>query len=152
VKTLALSVALWLGLASGAWASEAPELCAPEVQLRSVQLSYKGHPGVWFDVEVARCLLERVQAADQHRALIGDYEERHLVTLDLLDLTERQRDLAVLEADRALVGLKSAVKLQGEAERKLQAPGRSRGLWFAVGLVSGVVLVGLSAYALSATR
>jgi hypothetical protein len=148
----ALAALLWLG-ASGAHASDGPEPCAPEVELRSLQLDHRGHPGVWFDARVARCLLEEVKLGRELQGLVDDYARRDVLRGELTDLLERQLDLAVREAEEARHGMETAIQLRGEAERKLTSPGRSRGLWLAVGLVSGVLLTGLSAYTLSvATR
>lgn len=151
MRLLGLTLVLWLG-ASVAQASDAPEPCAPHVELRSIQLDYRTKPGVWFDADVAKCLLEEVARAREQEGLLVDYEHRDLLSIELFDLTVRQRDLAIEEADRARTGMETAIKLKGDAERKLGAPGRSRGLWLAVGLVSGVILVGVSAYALNATQ
>ncbi len=151
MKTLGLALLLWLG-ASTAQAADAPEPCAPNVELRRVELSYKGQPGIWFDMDVAKCLLVAAARVPELQGLVLDAEIKSAGQADLQVMTEKMLDLAVQEADRATAGMHTAIKVRNESERQLRKPGRSRGLWFAVGLVSGLVLVGVSAYALSTVR
>lgn len=150
----AILIAIWL-VASPARAAEPVqhiELCAPEVQLRRVQMTHHGQPGIWFDARVAKCMMVQLQTVTALRAQVADYEVRTLMNDQFTLLVERQRDLAVLESDKALGALESAVKGRREAEEALNKPGRSRALWFALGVFSGVLVVGVSAYAISATR
>lgn len=145
----ALAALLWLG-ASGAQASDAPEPCAPEVELRSIHLDYRGTAGVWFDARVAKCVLEEVKLGRALQGLVADHEQKDLRQAELTSLLERQLALALEEAARARTGMETAIQLQGDAERKLGAPGRSRALWFALGVIAGIGVVAVSAYAVTA--
>jgi len=147
----AILIAIWL-MASPARAAEPVELCAPHVEVRRVSMSHHGKPGIWFDADVARCMLAGLQATEALQLQLADYEIRTVMSDQLIVLVERQRDLAVMESETAVGALERAVKGRREAEEALNKPGRSRALWFAVGLVSGVLVIGVSAYALSATR
>ena len=150
----AILIAIWL-MASPAEAAEPVqpiELCASEVQVRRVQMTHQGKPGIWFDARVAKCMLVQLQTIDTLRAQAVDYELRAVMHGQLTLLLERQVDLAALESEKAVGALQMAVKGQREAEEALNKPGRSRALWFVVGLVGGVLVVSASAYALSATR
>ena len=143
-------VVLIFGFTSGATAKDAP--CAPEVTTRSVRLHYQGNPGLWFDADVAQCLLADIEAGRAREAVIEAMARREAAQTVVLDLTERQLELAVQEADTARAALHVAVEQRLEAERMLTRPGRSRALWFALGVISGVVVVGAAAYAVSATQ
>lgn len=150
----AILIAIWLMAAPAAAAEPVPtiELCAPEVQLRRVQMNHQGKPGIWFDARVAKCMMVQLQTIDMLRAQAADYEVRTVMSGQLTLLVERQRDLAVLESEKAVGALQMAVKGQREAEEALNKPGRSRALWYALGIVSGVLVISVSAYAISATR
>jgi cytochrome c-type biogenesis protein CcmH/NrfG len=147
----ALLIAIWL-VASPVYAAEPIELCAPNVKVRRVVMHHNGRPGVWFDADVARCMLTELRKTEQLQLQVADYAQRTDLSFQYTDLVERQRDLAVMESEKALGALESAVRGRREAEEALNKPGRSRALWFAVGLVTGVLVIGVSAYALSATR
>jgi hypothetical protein len=128
------------------------ELCAPDVRVRRVQMTHQGEPGIWFDARVAKCMLVQLQTIDALRAQAMDYEVRAGMHGQLTLLLERQVDLAALESEKAVGALQRAVKGQREAEEALNKPGRSRALWFALGVFSGVLVIGVSAYAINATR
>lgn len=130
----------------------AAEPCAPEVTARSVRLSHQGREGVWFDARVAQCLLEELQSGRERLKLLDLYERRDTERDALEGLLERQLALSVQETEHATAAMQAAIRQKNEAERELRAPGRSRALWFAVGFVSGMVVVGLSAYALSTVQ
>lgn len=150
----AILIAIWL-MASPAKAAEPVqpiELCAPDVQVRRVQMNHQGKPGIWFDARVAKCMLVQLQTIDALRAQVVDYEVRTVMHSQLTLLLERQVDLAVMESEKAVGALQTAVKGRREAEEALNKPGRSRALWFALGIVSGVLVIGVSAYAINATR
>lgn len=150
----AILIAIWLAAspASAAEPVQPIELCAPTVQLRRVQMTHQGQPGIWFDARVAKCMLVQLQTIDALRAQVMDYEVRTVMHGQLTLLLERQVDLAALESEKAVGALQTAVKGQREAEEALNKPGRSRALWFALGVFSGVLVIGVSAYAINATR
>jgi hypothetical protein len=97
-------------------------------------------------------MLVQLQTIDALRAQAMDYEVRAGMHGQLTLLLERQVDLAALESEKAVGALQRAVKGQREAEEALNKPGRSRALWFALGVFSGVLVIGVSAYAINATR
>lgn len=150
----AILIAIWL-MASPVAAAEPVqpiELCASEVQVRRVQMTHQGQPGIWFDARVAKCMLVQLQTIGMLQAQVADYEIRAGMHGQLTLLLERQVDLAALESEKAVGALQSAVKGRREAEEALNKPGRSRALWFAVGMLTTGLVVGVSAYAISATR
>lgn len=150
----AILIAIWLMAAPATAAEPVPsvQLCAPGVHVRRVQMNHHGKPGIWFDARVAKCMMAQLQTIDVLRAQVADYEVRTSMHDQLTLLVVRQRDLAVLESEKAVGALESAVRGRREAEAALNKPGRSRALWFALGVVSGVLVIGVSAYAISATR
>lgn len=120
--------------------------CAPEVELRRRSLTVEGQPGIWFDERVASCMAGRL-------ALVP--ELRKLVTV--LELRVERTDAQIALFERQLV---LSREIEAELERALQAAERTSkrerrwhrrpGLWWAVGVVSAVVLQVVATRTLSA--
>jgi hypothetical protein len=123
---LYLSVIATVGF--GSCVVRAQEPCAPEVELRRAELVHEGQPGLWFQADVARCLLRDV----------SELGELRLIRIDLGLRLERTDEYVEL------------LREQREAEDALHAWYRSPWLWTAVGAILAGGLVALSAYALNA--
>lgn len=123
-------------------------VCAPEVSVRRASVSHEGEPGIWFQMDVARCMLGRLAALPLYAQRVSLLEqrlqlsdERHLILRDALDIgasIETRYDLA----------LQDAITRAREAEEAADKWYRSPTLWLVLGAVVGGALVGLGAYAL----
>lgn len=100
---------------------------------------------MWFDAEVAKCLLQDVQRARQLDLLVLDYQARETVQAQLLELTEKQLSLAIEGENRADAGMQTAIRLRIDAEDKLHSPRRNPALWFGLGLISATAAAALTA-------
>jgi hypothetical protein len=145
---LYLSVIATVGF--GSCAVRAQEPCAPEVELRRAELVHEGQPGLWFQADVARCLLRDVSELGELRLIRIDLGLRLERTDEYVELLREQLDLAEQATERAQGSLQAAVRGRREAEDALHAWYRSPWLWTAVGAILAGGLVALSAYALNA--
>lgn len=140
--------------AAPAYAQEEP--CAPEVTedapRRLVLEAPTGAQGVWFHLEVARCLLGRVAALSASERQLGLLEDRLRLSDERDALRAREAALATQEAEAASEALEAAVRGRREAEEALDAWHRHPALWFAVGVVVSVALGAVGIYGLSAIR
>jgi hypothetical protein len=119
--------------------------CAENVELRSTELRYQGHPGMWFDARVAKCLLEDVHRAKQLSLQVSDYEAREGAQDQFTDLLERQLALAIQETAVSDTGMQTAIRLRIDAEEKLRSPRRNPALWFGLGLITAGAAAALTA-------
>lgn len=120
--------------------------CAPEVELRRRSLTVEGHPGLWFAEPIAACMASRLALVPELRKLVTVLELRVERTDAHVVLLERQLELSreiEAELDRAL---ERAEKQRERSERWSRRPG----LWWAVGVVSAVVLQVVAVRALDA--
>lgn len=113
-------------------------------------LSIEGTEGLWFRQDVADRLLADLKLATQLR---DGYQERVTLLERKLEIREeelalnvRLRVLAEQGEGRAVGALDAAIKGQKAAEADRDAWHRSRGLWFACGvLATAVAVVGAAA-------
>ena len=127
--------------------------CAPEVtENRRAVVANEGDSGVWFHIEVARCMLGRLSALPEYARQLRLHEDR----LELTDandaLLRRQVSLAVQEADAARGALEAAVRRAREAEESRDAWYRNPGFWFVVGTVVVIALEVVAVWAFSQVR
>lgn len=120
--------------------------CAPDATLRRRLLEVDGVPGIWFSEPVAACMASRLSLALELRRLVAAYEERAHAADAQIALLGRQLELSreiETELERAL----QAAERSSERERRRH---RRPGLWWAVGVVSAVVLQVVAVRALDA--
>lgn len=123
--------------------------CAPEVtESRRAVLEHDAQPGLWFHLEIARCMLGRLAVLPELSLQVQLLEQRREASDVLRDSLERRGDLAVQEAETAREGLQAARRALNRAEEDRDAWWRSPILWFVVGAVVAVALVAVGAYAL----
>ena len=146
LRARACSALIFLA-AAPAHAQEEP--CAPEVTedapRRLVLEAPTGAQGVWFHLEVARCLLGRVAALSASQRQLGLLEDRLRLSDERDALRARQTALATQEAEAASEALEAAVRGRREAEEALDASYRHPGFWAAVG---ALMVVGLEVLAI----
>ena len=130
----------------------AQEPCAPDVQVRRAAVTYEGHEGLWFDLAVARCLLQQTRLVPELQLEVQLYEQRAIAASSLEALLRRQLVLAGQESDTARASLDAAVAARDEAISARDAWYRSPILWTVVGMAISGALVALSAYALNQSR
>ena len=121
--------------------AHAQEACAPNVVLRRAPLEHQGHPGVWFDLEVARCMLGDLSELEAVRTQARLLEQR----ATLRDEQAASLREAVRLGDLALGSVMQAVQAAegraARAETALDSPLRSPWLWLGVGTAAGIGLV-----------
>ena len=161
MRRCSLSLLVWgssLLFTCTAWAQD-PELptvlelsqqCAPEVQEnRRAVVEHSGQPGLWFQREVARCLLNRVAVtvplAERVYLLTQENERkdrRHEFQLEVTSQAE--------EGEQAAVGaVEAAVRGRREAEEERDAWYNSKGLWVGIGAVVTIILEVVAVWALN---
>jgi ElaB/YqjD/DUF883 family membrane-anchored ribosome-binding protein len=114
--------------------------CAPDVpepQRRSV-MSHQGQAGLWFHVDVARCMAERL-------TVLPLYAERVRLLEQALELRDQRHELAlrqveVLEQSEriAVDALATAERRAREAEERASRWHRHPALWFIVGVAATI--------------
>lgn len=126
--------------------------CAPEIpeDQRRALIERDGQAGIWFHIDLARCMLARLAVLPEYAQHVRLLEERLTLGGERAFLEARRADLAVGEANVATEALEAAVRARRRAEEDLNAWYRHPALWAVVGLVLGVTLVALSAYVLDA--
>lgn len=123
--------------------------CAPEVTLRSVAVAYERSPGVWFHVEVARCLRDEITFSRNHIGLLE--ESLRLRNEEAVTLRKQ-----VGQYKLSLAQLEEAQSLTNEVAQDLtkQASKQKRtGLkWGLVGFLSGLAAAVTGAVIVGATK
>lgn len=120
--------------------------CAPEVELRRRSLAVEGRPGLWFAEPVAACMAGRLALVPELRKLVTVLELRVERVDAQAALLARQLEVSREIETELESALERAAKMQTRAERWHQRPG----LWWAVGVVSAVVLQVVAVRALDA--
>lgn len=100
--------------------------------------------GVWFRLDVARCILGDLKELPVVRARIKLLDEQLRIRDDQVKLYTQAAKLAEEEAKTATGALDAALRRARESEDALNSWTRSRTLWASVGVVVtvAVVLVG----------
>ena len=145
---VAIALAVWSVFVLGRAASAqdaGPELCAPEITAnRRAVLEHDGDAGIWFHVDVARCILGELAAAPEYRARVSLLEQRLELSVERDALQLRRVATAEEEAAAASGALESAERRAREAEESRDAWYRHPALWAAIGAVL-VAIVGVGA-------
>lgn len=125
--------------------------CAPEVTHRNQSLEVEGDSGVWFHLEIARCMKTRLDVLPLLVEQLRLYESRREASEALEATLRRLVEVSTQEAEVATNALSVARRALQRAEEDRNRWYRSPILWFVVGAVVAGALLGLSAYALNAT-
>lgn len=149
-RSLALATSLAL-LSTGASAQRLPDVsepCAPELLTnRRAVLEHEGAAGIWFHMDVARCMLGRLSALPQYMERVRLLDERLRLGDGRVQLLHRQVALAEEAERRSSESLETAVRGAREARESLDGERRRRWLWFGVGVVLTVVVQALAVWA-----
>jgi hypothetical protein len=149
---LALAI-LWHGCE--AHAQDLPDVsapCAPELTAnRRAVLPYEGASGIWFNLELARCMLGRLEALPLYVQRVHLLEERLHLGDERHGLMVRQVTLAEEGEQRAVNALEAAERLRRQAEEDRDAWYRHPAFWAVVGAVIVAGLEALAIWALSQT-
>jgi hypothetical protein len=127
--------------------------CAPEVtENRRAVIEQDGQAGVWFHVDVARCMLGRLAALPLYAQRVTLLEDRLRLGDERTVLLRRQVELAEQEAQEATGVVENATRLARTATESAQWERDLRWLWFGIGVVVVVALEALAIWALSEVR
>lgn len=126
------------------------EPCAPEVvENRRAIVIHGGDGGIWFHMDVARCMLGRLAALPAYAEHVRLLETRLTLSDDRSALQAREVALATQEAETATEALTEASRGRREAMEQLVKERRWRSLWAALGVALTVALGSLSIWGYS---
>lgn len=136
-----------------ALAQELPDVsvpCVPEVsEMRQLPLEHEGVSGIWIRLEVARCMLGRLQALPLYSQRVHLLDQRLELAQERHELMERQVALAEEAEERAVESLESASRLAREGQEAAEFERDLRWVWVGVGVVVVVALEALALWAYS---
>lgn len=96
--------------------------CAPELsENRRAVLDHEGDSGIWFHLEVARCMLGRLKALPLYAQRVSLLEQRLQISDERTTLLRQHIELAEQGEKRAVGALDESERLRREAEEKLDA-------------------------------
>lgn len=115
--------------------------CAPEVAAnRRAVIQYDGDAGIWFHLEVARCMVGRLAALPLYGQRVSLLEDRLRLGDERTELLRRQVRLAEEGEQHAVSALEAANRARRRAEEDKDAWYRAPALWFAIGVVAAVAI------------
>jgi len=124
--------------------------CAPEVSdLRRAGVEHEGQSGIWFHIDVARCMAGRLGALPLYAERVRLLDQQLQLTGERDALRVRQVALAEEGEERAVEALTAAVRRAREAEEDRDAWYRHPAFWAVLGAVIVVGLEALAIWALS---
>jgi len=157
MNSLAWATSLAVLLAVAPVAASDPPLpdvsqpCAPEVTAdRSFVLAHDGQAGVWFHMEVARCMLGRLAALPLYAQRVSLLEGRLQLDDERTALVVREVSLAEEGEQRAVNALSASERGRRHAEDAKDAWYRAPALWFALGVIAAVAIGFVVVYGLQA--
>lgn len=119
--------------------TEAP--CAPEVvENRRAVIEHNGEAGIWFHLEVARCMAFRLSLLPEYEAQLRLLDDRLTLSTERDELQERQLEIAVEEAETARDVLETAVRDARRARKERDAWFRHPALWVGAGVTITIIL------------
>ena len=139
-----------LGLVlSGAVQCTAQAQCAPQVtESRHVLMHRGGQPGVWFQIDVADCMLRSLEEARELQSQVRILEDQlQLWPAQETDLRTALY-LAVGERDSAVGALVAAERARRAAEASRDHWSRSPAVWVTVGAILGLTASAIAVQAL----
>lgn len=96
--------------------------CAPELtENRRAVLDHGGDSGIWFHLEVARCMLGRLKALPLYAQRVSLLEQRLEISDERTTLLRQHIKLAEQGEKRAVGALDESERLRREAEERLDA-------------------------------
>lgn len=124
--------------------------CAPDApEPRRALIQHESEAGVWFRMEVARCMLGRLSVLPLYAQRIRLFDERLRIDDERHALMERQVELSD-EAERQAVGaLEAAERGRREAEEDRDFERSLRWVWFGIGAGLVVLLEALAIWIFS---
>lgn len=136
---LAMAIRLAMVLTPSVAHADCPANVAPEPD--KAEQDYKGVHGVWFHLEVARCLAGDVKELAKLRAdTIPKLELRIKETDEAMALIREQLKLSVAEGQAASKAIEAAVRGRREAEEDMNAWYRSATFLIGMGVLATVVV------------
>jgi hypothetical protein len=149
---VALAMALLLFVTAADAQDDLPDVsspCAPEVvATRSLLLPHGGQAGMWFHIDVARCMLSRLEALPLYAARVRLLEQRLVLSDERHGLMVRQVALAEEGERRAEGVLVNAERRARSALAGAETERNLRWLWFGVGVVLTALVQALAIWAL----
>lgn len=114
--------------------------CAPEApEPRRALVQHDETTGVWFRMEVARCMLSRLTVLPLYAQRIRLFDERLRIEDERHALMGRQVELAEESEQQAVGALEAAERARREAEEDRDFERSLRWVWFGVG--AGVIVL-----------
>lgn len=96
--------------------------CAPELsENRRAVLDHEGDSGIWFHLEVARCMLGRLKALPLYAQRVSLLEQRLEISDERTTLLKEHIQLAEQGEKRAVDALDESERLRRQAEERLDA-------------------------------
>jgi hypothetical protein len=138
-----LAVLLVLATEGSAYGEE----CAPAVELRRASVVYQGQQGIWFQIEVARCLLNDVGELPLVRQRVSLLEEEIRLQGERAVFFREAISLGDKATERAVGALARSERLRLIAEETARSAQQETRLWTAIGVAGGVLIVVLAAWA-----
>lgn len=123
------------------------EVCAPGVELRRAIVQYQGQSGMWFNMEVARCLLDDASALPLVRQRVTLLEEKIQLQDERAVFLREAISLGDQATQRAVGALARSERLRLTAEETARGAQQATRLWTVVGFAGGVLIVVLAAWA-----
>lgn len=125
-------------------------LCAPTAEgARRAVVEHEGTRGIWFNMAVAECMLERLTVLPLYVERVRLLEDRLSITDDRTTLLRHQLHMTEESEERAVEAM-GALRVSLQASRKLVARERSlRWVWFGAGVVVVVAIEALALWAWS---
>lgn len=125
-------------------------LCAPDVtENRRSVLAHEDDRGVWFHLDVARCMLGRLESLPLYVERVHLLEERLQLSDERIVLLQRQVELAEEGERQALAVLETSESRARKAEERAERERSLRWVWFGVGVVVVIAIEALALWALS---
>jgi len=126
-------------------------LCAPEIETnRRALIMHEEMNGMWFQMPVAMCMLERLNLLPVLSKRIMLLEHRNTSADELILIQQQSIDIAVSTQKAAEESLNAAIRGKREAERKLNHWTNSPWLWAGVGGVISFAITLTAIWAIDA--
>lgn len=120
--------------------------CAPLVQQnRRAVLVNEGEPGIWFQHDVAACMLGRLETLPAYADRVRLLEFKLELMSDRDRLLRRSLALAEQSNERAVQALRVSELARAQAQYRSNVWYRRPTLWFSIGVMASAIVIGLVA-------
>jgi len=117
--------------------------CAPEVESnRRALISNEEASGIWFQMPVALCIVDRLATMPALLERIKLLEHRRDSADELILIQQNMINLSIDAQKEAEIALKTSVKQKRELEEKLNSWEHSPLLWFGIGALAVAAIGG----------